>query len=133
MIRMLCLTLLVVALLPLAPAGAVAVPLGHDRDLALAAPAKVRAAPAALAAARPIARAPLLVREVVLLPSRAILLRPLRDLPRAPLRAGPQAAPPLTVPLPGALPHFVVALAALVFVARRRPGARPLAGDGASP
>jgi len=127
MIRMLLLPLLLAALLTLAAVPAAAVPLAFDRDLAVDARPP---GPGDGADERPIARVPLLTRELVLLPSGRLVLRTASILPPRPLRDATASEAPLILPLPGAMPLFVAALAGLVLVARRRRAATPLAATG---
>jgi hypothetical protein len=63
----------------------------------------------------------LLAVEVTLLPSGRVLHRTIVDLPpHRPLRSQPPGPDPLVLPLPGAMPLLLGALAGLFVVGRRR-------------
>ena len=132
-LRPLLLTLLLVALLPLAPARAAAVPLLFDRDMTLDWPLRDdRALRVTVAPAEgPLARFRFLTVEITLLPSGRLLARTVVALPGPSPRLDAPVADPLILPLPGAMPLFMGALAGLVLVGRRRRPATALAApDG---
>lgn len=134
-LRPLLLTLLFLALLPLAPGSAAATPLRFDRDLTLDWPLRGdRAVRVTFAPAHePLARFRFLTVEITLLPSGRLLARTVLALPGRPLRDEPPVVEPLILPLPGAMPLFVGALAGLVLVGRRRRPAAALAAPGTGP
>lgn len=109
MIRSFLPALCIASLSTLAPSPAAAVPVTAD----LAIPA---IAPRADAGPSP--------RHGAILPTGPLLV--LGESVAVPRSSG--QAPLLTLPLPGSMPHFVVALGGLVLVARRRRGPRALAG-----
>lgn len=124
--------LVLVLLLPLLPGRAMAVPVAPDGLLRLASPpAHARAVwPAMPPDTRPLARVRLLAVEVTLLPSGRLLQRTIVGLP--PHRPRPPGPDPLVLPLPGAMPLLIGALAGLFVVGRRRHRPTALAGaDGA--
>lgn len=127
--------LVLVLLLPLLPGRAAAVPVAPDGLIRLAAPpAHARAFwPTMPPDTRPLARVRLLAVEVTLLPSGRLLHRTIVDLPpHRPLRPRPPGPDPLVLPLPGAMPLLIGALAGLFVVGRRRRRPTALAAaDGA--
>ena len=119
-------TLLLLALLPLSAVRADAVPLAFDRAPGLDAPdiaAPADRAPAAL----------YFGRDMALPPSGRPALGAAWAVTRPPLPERAPAAAPVALPLPGAMPHFLVALAGLALVARRGRRAGALAGRRAEP
>jgi hypothetical protein len=131
-LRPLLLTFVLAAWLPLVPGKAVAVPVSFDRDLALDLRLPERPVPAAAIPPdpRPILHIRLLTREIALLPSGRIVVRMLAAPPWRPPLPGRPAPDPVVLPLPGAMPLFLGALAGLALVGRRRRPAGELAGAG---
>lgn len=134
-LRPLFLTLVLAAWVPLAPGAAMAVPLSFDRDVTLdwRLPARPAPALATVIDTHPILRIRLLTREIALLPSGRILVRQAMVQTWRPSPPDRRPMPePVVLPLPGAMPLFLGALAGLVLVARRRRPAAELAGAGGS-
>ena len=127
MIRMLLLSLLLTALLPLSAGRAAAASLAAGGDLIL----EARLPSLTLGTATlPLAHGRLVTRELVLLPSGKAVLRTLPVRPVAPLIPATPATEPLILPLPGAMPLFLVALAGLALAGHRRRAVPALAGKG---
>jgi hypothetical protein len=74
----------------------------------------------------------LLTVEIMLLPSGRLAARPAVALSRLPAPPDRHAQAPVILPLPGAMPLFLAALAGLVLVSRRRRPAAPLAEPSAA-
>jgi hypothetical protein len=121
-------TLLLLALLPLAAGRADAAPLAFDRGRAADG-----AAIAATGDAPPMAPHRYFTRHMALLPSDRPALGAAWALAHPGLPGQLPTAAPVILPLPGAMPHFLVALAGLARVARWRRRARVLAGRRAAP
>jgi hypothetical protein len=122
-------TLLFLALLPLAAGPAGAVPLVLDRAAGLDGQPPAIAAPGDA----PPLTTRFFGRDMALRPSGRPALGTAWALTRPPLPARAPSAAPAVLPLPGAMPHFLVALAGLALVARWRRRAGALAGRRAAP
>jgi hypothetical protein len=118
-------TLLLLALLPLVAGRADALPLPFEGGPGLKAPPAAIAVPAD---SPPLVTLGLFARDVELRPSGRPALGAAWALSHPPLPARAPAAAPVGLPLPGAMPHFLAALAGLALVARRRRRAGALAG-----
>jgi hypothetical protein len=136
-LRQVFLPLLAAAILAFAPGRAAAVPVALDREFTLAWASPV-AEPMRFTLrlpqrAAPLARARLLAIEITLLPSGRIVARSVIGLPPGWTAAPRPVAPALVaLPLPGAMPLFLGALAGLLILGRRRRGRVALAGPDRS-
>lgn len=116
------LPLVLALLLPLLPGKAAAAPVPFDRALSLEWPLpESRVLRLSIRQeTRPLAQVRLFTIEVTLLSSGRLVSRTVAALPSRDLHRPPPGPEPLVLPLPGALPLFLAALAGLVVVGRRR-------------
>ena len=132
-LRQYILPLLLAALLPLLPGKAAAVPVSFKTEVLLEWPLPDPRALrlTILPDTPPLARVRLFWIEITLLPSGRLVARSVVELPYRGFREPPPGPEPPVLSLPGALPLFLAALAALVVVGwRRRDGAALAVADG---